>query len=125
MLEITFEELAAWQGKARIIDIRSRSSFTGGSYPGAENVPIEEFDAGNYSPEEPLFLLCYTGAKSLELAEELTDQGYQAYSLRGGYHRFLRTELQRWRNSDEQVLERRRRRNWAATKLRWDITTMM
>lgn len=108
-MEITFEELAVLPGKKRIIDIRSRDSFGRGSYPGAENIPQEEFDADAFSTEEPIFLLCHTGVKSLELAEDLTDEGFQAYSIRGGYRRFLQMELQRLVNDEQKAKERQHR----------------
>lgn len=109
MTEITFEALAERGQPARIIDIRSRDGFARGSYPGAENIPLEEFDADAFSTEEPIFLLCHTGVKSLELAEDLTDEGFQAYSIRGGYRRFLQMELQRLANDDQKVKERQHR----------------
>ncbi len=109
--EITIEELEQISGTKRIIDVRSREHFEKGTYPGAENIPLEGFDARKIaaSAGEPVYLLCHTGDKTLELAEELENLGCTAYSIRGGYHSCLRRELRRIVESEELSAERRKR----------------
>lgn len=41
----------------------------------------------------PVYLLCYTGQKSEEIAEELTEQGYEIYSIKNGYRAWLKMKL--------------------------------
>ena len=43
----------------------------------------------------PVYLLCYTGQKSEEIAEELTEQGYEIYSVKNGYRAWLKLKLGR------------------------------
>lgn len=110
MVEITIEALEALPGKKRIIDIRSRDDFARGSYPGSENIPFAEFVPEHFSPEEPIYLLCHSGIQSLELAEDMTDAGYQAISIHGGYRRFLQMELQKLASDENKAKERQHKR---------------
>lgn len=52
------------------------------------NIPYENFNPINLhlSKNIPIILLCYSGVKSLNLAKELRKQGYQAYSIDGGFY---------------------------------------
>lgn len=43
----------------------------------------------------PVYLVCYTGQKSEEIAEELTEQGYEIYSVKNGYRAWLKLKLGR------------------------------
>ena len=38
------------------------------------------------SKNKPIYLICYTGTKSLSLAKKLSSLGYQAYSFSGGFY---------------------------------------
>lgn len=55
------------------------------------NIPYEKFDLNQYyfSKKEPLILICYSGAKSKKLADDLCQQGYDAYSIDGGFYSIL------------------------------------
>ena len=52
--EATIRQLDRDMRPKRVIDIRGRDSFVRGSYPGAENIPLEEFDADTWA-------ICGTG----------------------------------------------------------------
>ncbi len=41
----------------------------------------------------PVYLLCYTGQKSEEIAQELNEQGYEVYSIKNGYRAWLKIKL--------------------------------
>ena len=73
------------------IDLRNRLSFEKDHIPTFTNIPIEEFQS--YKPylskEIPMILLCYTGQQSYDLALDLRKEGYQSYSIRGGYYRLM------------------------------------
>ncbi len=71
---------------AQVIDLRTRSSFTGWNYPGSVHldydVALEQFQL---LPREPHYLLCCeVGLKSALLAEGLRKIGFRVSSLRGG-----------------------------------------
>ena len=55
------------------------------------NIPYEKFNLNQYyfSKKEPLIFICYSGAKSKKLADDLCQQGYDAYSIEGGFYSIL------------------------------------
>lgn len=95
MYRKSVEEMERDQRKKLIVDIRKEEDFERETYPGAENIYWEEFSSHieELPKDQPLYLLCYTGQKSDELAEELSGQGYEAYSVEGGYRAYLRKKL--------------------------------
>ncbi len=103
-IERTIEELSNDSREKHIIDIRSRDNFARGSYPGAENIPVEEFDAEKIAStyNGPIYLLCHSGVKTPEIAEELEDLGCEAYSICGGYLSFLKIKLQEMADDSEE-----------------------
>ena len=103
MRSITVEELEERNlEQALIIDIRPRDQFMRGTFPGAVNIPLEDFEERRTELEKTktLFLLCHTGEKSLECVEELIDEGYDAVNVDGGYRAYLRLTLSRWTAED-------------------------
>ena len=52
------------------------------------NIPYNSFN--NYLPNIkkniPLYLICHTGKRSLYLANQLSKQGYDVYSVDGGFY---------------------------------------
>lgn len=95
MYRKTIQELEQDQGKKLVIDIRAKEDFEKETYPGAVNIHWETFlEHLKEVPEEiPLYLICYTGEKSDELAKELREEGYESYSVEGGYRAYLRLKL--------------------------------
>jgi tRNA(Ile)-lysidine synthase TilS/MesJ/rhodanese-related sulfurtransferase len=95
MYRKTIEEMQLDVRDKYIIDIRKDADFVRETYPGAVNIYWEELpDREEELPHDrPIYLLCYTGDKSDELAEELCEKGYEAYSIEGGYRGYLRIKL--------------------------------
>ena len=91
----TIEELQEDTREKQIIDIRDAADFEKETYPGAVNIYWEELTAhmGEIRKDCPVYLLCYTGQKSEEIAEELTEQGYEIYSIKNGYRAWLKMKL--------------------------------
>lgn len=91
----TIEELQEDTGEKQIIDIRDKADFEKETYPGAVNIYWEELDEhmDEIRKDCPVYLLCYTGQKSEEIAEELTEQGYEIYSVKNGYRAWLKVKL--------------------------------
>lgn len=91
----TVEELQQEKRDKFVIDIRKDADFRKETYPGAKHIYWEEFDAhrDELPKDRPIYLVCYTGETSGELAEELSQLGYEAYSLDGGYRAYLRYKL--------------------------------
>ena len=56
----------------------------------------------------PVYLICYTGQKSDEIAEELTEQGYEIYSIKNGYRAWLRIKLSKLMSDHDEAEQRTR-----------------
>lgn len=91
----TIEELQEDTREKQIIDIRDAADFEKETYPGAVNIYWEELTAhmDEIRKDCPVYLLCYTGQKSEEIAEELTEQGYEIYSIKNGYRAWLKMKI--------------------------------
>lgn len=91
----TIEELQEDTREKQIIDIRDAADFKKETYPGAVNIYWEELTAhmDEIRKDCPVYLLCYTGQKSEEIAEELTEQGYEIYSIKNGYRAWLKMKI--------------------------------
>lgn len=70
------------------IDLREASQFKKLHITKFINIPYEQFIANppKLSKNKPIYLICYTGTKSLLLAKKLSASGYQAYSFIGGFY---------------------------------------
>ena len=95
MYQRTIEELQKDEREKVIIDIRREADFLRETYPGAKHIYWEEFEAhkDEVPKDRPVYLICYTGERSDELARELLEEGYEAYSVQGGYRAYLRMKL--------------------------------
>ena len=95
MYQRTIEELQKDEREKVIIDIRREADFLRETYPGAKHIYWEEFEAHRDEvPKDcPVYLICYTGERSDELARGLLEEGYEVYSVQGGYRAYLRMKL--------------------------------
>ena len=93
----TIEELEQDTREKQVIDIRDKADFEKETYPDAINIDWEELEEhmNEIRKDCPVYLLCYTGQKSEEIAEELTEQGYEIYSVKNGYRAWLKLKLGR------------------------------
>ena len=91
----TIEELQEDTREKQIIDIRDKADFDKETYPGAVNIYWEELEEhmDEIRKDCPVDLLCYTGQKSEEIAQELNEQGYEVYSIKNGYRAWLKIKL--------------------------------
>ena len=84
------DELLAsgWQ----LLDVRSDKEHAGGTIPGARNIPIdrlrEEIDSIG---DQPLVVTCEVGQRGHTATALLTELGYRARNLDGGYQTWLAT----------------------------------
>ena len=93
----TIEELEQDTREKQVIDIRDKADFEKETYPDAINIYWKELEEhmNEIRKDCPVYLLCYTGQKSEEIAEELTEQGYEIYSVKNGYRAWLKLKLGR------------------------------
>lgn len=83
------QELGTLPPLARRIDVREQAEFDGllGRLPGSELVPLATLpDAAAAWPlDEPLLLICRSGARSMKAARMLAERGFTSlYNLEGG-----------------------------------------
>lgn len=108
MYRKTIDELQKDARDKQVIDLRSEEDFEKETYPGALNIYWEELGEriDEVSKDIPVYLICYTGQKSDEIAQNLQEQGYEAYSVEGGYRAYLRKKLADFIKPDEDQQER-------------------
>lgn len=101
-IDITIEEMEALPADSyELFDIRGEIERAHGILPGStassadtlmENPPEDK--------EKKIIICCSRGQISREIAEELQDQGYEAYSLKGGYVGWLMADMKK-READD------------------------
>lgn len=104
----TIQALIEDAGEKLVIDIRSEEDYKRETYPGAIHISHEDFmdELDRVPKDRPVYLICYTGQKSDDIAEELSGQGYEIYSIDGGFHSYLRYKLQKLMEKEEDKLDR-------------------
>ena len=104
----TIQALIEDAGEKLVIDIRSEEDYKRETYPGAIHIFHEDFmdELDRVPNDRPVYLICYTGQKSDDIAEELSGQGYEIYSIDGGFHSYLRYKLQKLMEKEEDKLDR-------------------
>lgn len=103
----TIEEMEQDLREKFIIDVRKEEDFQKETYPDARNIYWETFaeHLKEVPRDKPIYMLCYTGQRSDEIAEDLQNQGYEAYSIEGGYRSYLRIKLARLIREEESGAE--------------------
>lgn len=77
-----------------LVDIRDRTMFEFGSIADAVNIPVDNIKELYRLPKErDIYLFCQAGEVSGEIAELLSDAGYNACNLTGGYREYLRQQM--------------------------------
>ena len=97
MLNRTIEEYEQDSRQKYLIDMRRSEDYDRETMQGAVNYEYERWEEQLPElPEKqagPVYLLCYTGDRSDDWAEQLQEMGYEAYSITGGYQAYLSREL--------------------------------
>lgn len=109
MKNITIEELEGLDASGiTIVDIRSAEDFQRGSAGQAISIPAEELlDRLEEIPKDkPVYVLCHTGERGGEIAEQLERAGFDAANIAGGYRAFLRNQLGRLLKQEEAIPQR-------------------
>lgn len=89
-----------------LLDVRDKQEFEKETYPGARNWYWEELiKVLEETPDEftqqfdksiPIYLLCYTGLHSDDLADILEKMGYEVYSLYGGWGAYMKWKFENY-----------------------------
>ena len=106
----TIEELEQDTREKQVIDLREDADFEKETYPGAIHIHWEEFDEHMEEVRNdcPVYLICYSGQKSEEIAGELSEKGYEIYSIKNGYRAWLKLKLTRMMAKPDEAEQRTR-----------------
>lgn len=71
---------------AAVIDVRQPEEYVNGHVAGAQLIPLGEVVArlDEIPADEPVYIICQSGGRSLKAAKFLRAQGYDAASVAGG-----------------------------------------
>ena len=110
MEEITVEELIKKNpNEIEVIDIRKKEDFDKGTFPGARNIPMENWNSGSFDmdKEKTIYIFCHTGERSREYVMDLEERGYIVKNVQGGYRSYLRYSLEKFVEKEDVTLEKR------------------
>ena len=101
--------------KKVLLDVRDEQEYEKETYPGALNWYWEELsDTLKNNPDQftlrfskdiPVYLLCYTGLHSDDIADVLEDMGYEVYSLYGGWGAYMKWKFENYVKDTEDESE--------------------
>ena len=104
MSEITLDELKKLNANDyELIDIRDSTVYEYGRMDNAVNIPLDGFDKERLDKSKKNILYCKSGILSINIAEELRSEGYDAYSLKEGYIGWLRQKISAEDNDKERL----------------------
>lgn len=109
MNSITIEELEKIDpSTCSIVDLRPEDQYKRGTFPGAVNIPVEQFGERKRElpKEKTVYLLCHTGERSQDYTEKMEAEGYDAVNVSGGYRAYLKLSLSRFMEKESE--EKRR-----------------
>ncbi len=97
MFRKSLEELLNDSNDKLVVDLRKKGDFLKESFPGAINIYYEDFYKYlDILPQNKrIYVFCYTGVSGDEIAEELSQKGYDIYSIEEGYRAILRMKVRR------------------------------
>ncbi len=87
MREVNLEKFVAAQADgAVVIDVREPFEYAAGHVPGARLLPLSQVSvrAAELPKDEPVYVICATGNRSLVAADYLARAGVDAWSVAGG-----------------------------------------
>lgn len=103
-MELSLDELEQMEkGSYQLIDIRGEHSYELGCLPGAVCHSIERVreQGAELLKNKITVLYCIQGVLSMELAHEFAQQGYQVYSLTGGYMIWLMRQMEKKKRDEK------------------------
>lgn len=73
------------KNKDFILDVRSEEEYEEKSVKNSVNIPLDELDV-RYTelPDQKIYVLCRSGARSLEAAKFLKIKGFEVCNIEGG-----------------------------------------
>lgn len=74
-------------GSVTFLDVRTPSEYRHGHFPGAKLIPVDELreHIGELDTSKPVYVNCHSGLRSYIACRILSQEGFAAYNLAGGY----------------------------------------
>lgn len=95
-IEVTYEQINQWEKSDYLwVDIRDEGIIAYGGIPGAKWISLNDMDLkkSDLPKDKKVVLYCMRGVVSVEIAEKLREDGFEAYSLQGGYYKYLAKKM--------------------------------
>ncbi|MGB8652202.1 MAG: rhodanese-like domain-containing protein [Mycobacteriales bacterium] len=92
--EVGLDELeAARSAGETVLDVREVGEFIGGHVPGVVLMPLAVLPVRMHElpKDQPVYLICRSGARSFQAAHLLAREGLQARSVAGGTDAWIRS----------------------------------
>ncbi|WP_324651780.1 rhodanese-like domain-containing protein [Georgenia sp. H159] len=93
MTEVSIDQFAAAKvDGAFVVDVREPGEYVQGHVPGARLIPLSEVPARTAAlpTDQPVYVVCASGNRSLRATEYLRAAGLDAYSVDGGTTGWIR-----------------------------------
>ena len=94
MREVDIDQFAQAHAEgAAVVDVREAREYVAGHVPGAELIPMGYVPSqmARLPKDEPVYLICRSGNRSLAIADFLIASGYDARSVAGGTVAWVRS----------------------------------
>ena len=107
-IDVTYEQIKEWdESDYLFLDTRDEGSVSYGVIAGSLWIPLEEIEGreSELPKNKKIVLYCAKGVLSVEAAENLRDKGFDAYSLAGGYYKYLMLKMQEDMQNEKERLE--------------------
>jgi|GEM_PF-1724529 len=110
----TIQELESDTREKIILDMRRSDDFERDYYPNSYNIHFEnprdkkevERLTSHFPKDKPIYVICYAGVESEDVADTLENLGYEAYNLENGYRSYLKLKLSRYFSNEENAVDR-------------------
>ncbi|MBI9114827.1 rhodanese-like domain-containing protein [Sanguibacter sp. YZGR15] len=91
-VDIPTTETALADG-AYVVDVREDEEYVAGHVPGVHHVPLSSFveQHSTIPADGTVYVICAAGVRSLQAAQFLEAQGYDAVSVAGGTQEWARS----------------------------------
>ena len=108
MVVKTVEEMMADAREKWVVDVRKKEDFDRDHYPDSEHIFFDEFwkHRNEFPRNRPIYLICYSGLQTDDLAQDLQNEGYEAYSLENGYRSYLKFRIAQYFAQEENQQDR-------------------